>query len=116
LFPSAESSGQHNRNPKSEINVDSVLLALLNEPLFGEERLAAHDFFLTLAACNTVIPVGTGSSSDMTNELNEVGAIDYQGESPDEQALVIAASAYGYKLIERTTGHIVIDVQGERIR
>ncbi|XP_051180788.1 phospholipid-transporting ATPase 1 [Lolium perenne] len=112
----AESSGQHDRNPKSEINVDSVLLALLNEPLFGEERLAAHDFFLTLAACNTVIPVSTGSSSDLTNELNEVGAIDYQGESPDEQALVIAASAYGYKLIERTTGHIVIDVQGERIR
>ncbi|CAM0873059.1 unnamed protein product [Alopecurus aequalis] len=90
----AESSRQHGRKPKSEINVDSVLLALLNEPLFGDERLAAHDFFLTLAACNTVIP----------------------GESPDEQALVIAASAYGYKLIERTTGHIVIDVQGERIR
>ncbi|CAM0873060.1 unnamed protein product [Alopecurus aequalis] len=112
----AESSRQHGRKPKSEINVDSVLLALLNEPLFGDERLAAHDFFLTLAACNTVIPVSTGSSSDLTNELSEVAAIDYQGESPDEQALVIAASAYGYKLIERTTGHIVIDVQGERIR
>lgn len=112
----AESSRQHDRKPKSEINVDPVLLALLNEPLFGEERLAAHDFFLTLAACNTVIPVSTGSSPNLTNELSEVGAIDYQGESPDEQALVIAASAHGYKLVERTTGHIVIDVQGERIR
>jgi phospholipid-transporting ATPase len=116
LNPCAESSRQHGSKSKSEINVDSVLLALLNEPLFGEERLAAHDFFLTLSACNTVIPVRTGNSSDLTNELSEAGAIDYQGESPDEQALVIAASAYGYKLVERTTGHIVIDVQGERIR
>lgn len=112
----AESSSQHDRKPKSEINVDALLLALLKQPLFGEERLAAHDFFLTLAACNTVIPVSTGGSPDLTNEVSEVGAIDYQGESPDEQALVIAASAYGYKLVERTTGHIVIDVQGERIR
>ncbi|KQK21805.1 phospholipid-transporting ATPase 1 isoform X1 [Brachypodium distachyon] len=112
----AESSRQHGRKPKSEINVDPVLMTFLNQPLFGEERLAAHDFFLTLAACNTVIPVSIGSSPDLTNEVNEVGAIDYQGESPDEQALVIAASAYGYKLVERTTGHIVIDVLGERIR
>lgn len=116
MYPSAESSRQHDRKPKSEINVDALLLALLKQPLFGEERLAAHDFFLTLAACNTVIPVSTGGSPDLTNEVSEVGAIDYQGESPDEQALVIAASAYGYKLVERTTGNIVIDVQGERIR
>lgn len=97
------------------INVDSALMALLNQPLVGEERIAAHDFFLTLAACNTVIPVSR-ESFNLTNVVNEIGAIDYQGESPDEQALVIAASAYGYTLVERTTGHIVIDVQGERIR
>ncbi|MCD9643052.1 hypothetical protein HAX54_030158 [Datura stramonium] len=35
---------------------------------------------------------------------------------PDEQALVYAAAAYGFMLIERTSGHIVIDVQGERQR
>jgi phospholipid-transporting ATPase len=103
------------RKPKSVINVDPALLGLLNRPLVGEERLAAHDFFLTLAACNTVIPVST-ESLDLTNEVNETGAIDYQGESPDEQALVTAASAYGYTLVERTTGHIVIDAQGERIK
>ncbi|KAK3151529.1 hypothetical protein QOZ80_3AG0247050 [Eleusine coracana subsp. coracana] len=110
-----ESLRQNGNKPKSVINVDPGLLGLLNQPLVGDERLAAHDFFLTLAACNTVIPVST-ESFDLTNEVNEIGAIDYQGESPDEQALVIAASAYGYTLVERTTGHIVIDVQGERIR
>jgi magnesium-transporting ATPase (P-type) len=52
----------------------------------------------------------------LTNEVDEIGMIDYQGESPDEQALVTAASAYGYTLVERTTGHIVIDVLGERLR
>lgn len=101
---------------KPKINVDSALVALLNQPLVGEERLAAHDFFLTLAACNTVIPVNTESSHDMVNRVDEIGTIDYQGESPDEQALVTAASAYGYTLVERTTGHIVIDVLGDRLR
>ncbi|WVZ56839.1 hypothetical protein U9M48_007313 [Paspalum notatum var. saurae] len=105
---------QSGRKPK--INVDSALMVLLNQPLIGEERLAAHDFFLTLAACNTVIPVSTESSHDLTNEVDEIGAIDYQGESPDEQALVTAAAAYGYTLVERTTGHIVINVLGERLR
>ncbi|GMP51513.1 hypothetical protein CsSME_00017711 [Camellia sinensis var. sinensis] len=42
-------------------------------------------------------------------------AIDYQGESPDEQALVAATSAYRYTLVERTSGHIVIDVNGQKL-
>ncbi|XP_040378098.1 phospholipid-transporting ATPase 1-like [Oryza brachyantha] len=112
----AESSRQQGSKSKSGVSVDSALMALLSQPLVGEERLAAHDFFLTLAACNTVIPVSTENSLDLINEINEVGRIDYQGESPDEQALVTAASAYGYTLVERTTGHIVVDVQGDRIR
>eukprot|EP00268_Persea_americana_P024574 TRINITY_DN23999_c0_g2_i1.p1 TRINITY_DN23999_c0_g2~~TRINITY_DN23999_c0_g2_i1.p1 ORF type:complete len:1322 (+),score=267.17 TRINITY_DN23999_c0_g2_i1:1251-5216(+) len=102
---------------KSEINVDVDLLNLLHKEVAGSERIAAHEFFLTLAACNTVIPVVVRSSSCADGELHEdVGAIDYQGESPDEQALVAAASAYGYTLLERTSGHIVVDVFGERLR
>ncbi|XP_010938029.2 phospholipid-transporting ATPase 1 isoform X1 [Elaeis guineensis] len=107
----------HRWKLKSEINVDPELEALLHKDLVGEERIAAHDFFLTLAACNTVIPMTSRSSSaSSANEVHEVEAIDYQGESPDEQALVSAASAYGYTLVERTTGHVVIDVNGEKIR
>ncbi|KAK6118186.1 hypothetical protein DH2020_048087 [Rehmannia glutinosa] len=103
---------------KSEITPDSELMKLLYKDLFGEERIAAHEFFLTLAACNTVIPILTESPSSDADSLLGGGhiSIDYQGESPDEQALVAAASAYGYTLFERTSGHIVIDVNGEKLR
>ncbi|XP_059644919.1 phospholipid-transporting ATPase 1-like [Cornus florida] len=104
---------------KSGIAIHSDLMELLHKVLAGEERVAAHEFFLSLAACNTVIPILTQSpsSSCTKSESDEdVTAIDYQGESPDEQALVAAASAYGYTLFERTSGHIVIDVNGEKLR
>ncbi|KAM1307812.1 hypothetical protein TB2_009887 [Malus domestica] len=103
---------------KSEISVDNELMELLHKDLGGDDRIAAHEFFLTLAACNTVVPIvsnGTSSSCGKS-ELDDVEAIDYQGESPDEQALVSAASAYGYTLFERTSGHIVMDVNGEKLR
>lgn len=103
---------------KTEITPDPELLELLYKDLCGEERIAAHEFFLTLAACNTVIPIVTDSpSSDSSSLLGDSPiSIDYQGESPDEQALVAAASAYGYTLFERTSGHIVIDANGEKLR
>lgn len=103
---------------KSEINPDSELFKLLYKDLHGEERIAAHEFFLTLAACNTVIPILTESPSSGSGSSLSDGptSIDYQGESPDEQALVAAASAYGYTLFERTSGHIVIDANGEKLR
>ncbi|KAJ6922656.1 phospholipid-transporting ATPase 1-like isoform X1 [Populus alba x Populus x berolinensis] len=104
---------------KSTITVDSELLKLLHKDLVGDERIVAHEFFLALAACNTVIPVRAqdGFSSCTDSQIFEdVETIDYQGESPDEQALVAAASAYGYTLFERTSGHIVIDVNGEKLR
>lgn len=56
------------------------------------------------------------SSSISVEKVDDGEAIDYQGESPDEQALVIAASAYGYTLLERTTGHIVVNVNGKNMR
>ncbi|KAI8559522.1 hypothetical protein RHMOL_Rhmol04G0180000 [Rhododendron molle] len=115
----AAAVGRRRWKLKSEIGVDSELLALLHKDLDGDERRAAHEFFLTLAACNTVIPIliQSQSSSCTESEADEdVEAIDYQGESPDEQALVSAASAYGYTLFERTSGHIVIDVNGEKLR
>ncbi|KAL4312805.1 hypothetical protein GQ457_01G035920 [Hibiscus cannabinus] len=104
---------------KSEISVDSELMNFLHKDLAGDERIAAHLFFLTLAACNTVIPIVSQDASSghgRSDSLGEVKAIDYQGESPDEQALVSAASAYGYTLHERTSGHIVIDVNGDKLR
>ncbi|CAH9134722.1 unnamed protein product [Cuscuta epithymum] len=103
---------------KSDIATDSELMDLLCSDLAGEERIAAHEFFLTLAACNTVIPILTQSlSSGTESELCcNVGAVEYQGESPDEQALAAAASAYGYTLFERSSGHVSIDVNGKKLR
>lgn len=104
---------------KSEIAVDPKLMNMLHKNSNKDERIVAHEFFLTLAACNTVIPIlnDGGFSGCGTSELNEYAeCIDYQGESPDEQALVSAASAYGYTLFERTSGHIVIDINGEKLR
>uniref|UniRef100_A0A2C9VH13 Phospholipid-transporting ATPase n=1 Tax=Manihot esculenta TaxID=3983 RepID=A0A2C9VH13_MANES len=104
---------------KSTLAVDSDLMKLLHKDLVEDERITAHDFFLTLAACNTVIPIRTcdkSSSCADTGCHEDVETVAYQGESPDEQALVSAASAYGYTLYERTSGHIVIDVNGEKLR
>ena len=42
---------------KSDITVDPDLMGLLHKGLNGNERIFAHEFFLTLAACNTVIPI-----------------------------------------------------------
>ncbi|KAL5807689.1 hypothetical protein ACOSQ3_028380 [Xanthoceras sorbifolium] len=114
----ATAAGRRRWKLKSDISVDSELMELLAKDLVGDERNAAHEFFLTLAACNTVIPIltpGTSSSSTRSGLL-EIEDISYQGESPDEQALVSAASAYGYTLFERTSGHIAIDVNGEKLR
>lgn len=113
----SEVLGQRRWKLKSETNLDTQLVSLLRKDLGELERTAAHDFFLTLAACNTVIPITSRSQSSTSCGLAyEAVSIDYQGESPDEQALVAAAASYGYTLVERTSCHIVIDVNGEMLR
>lgn len=96
--------------PKVRVKVDPTLQRVVKSGNDTDVGRCVYDFFLALAACNTIVPIVT-NSSDST-----VKTIDYQGESPDEQALVFAAAAYGFMLVERTSGHIVIDVQGERQR
>ncbi|CAB4268768.1 unnamed protein product [Prunus armeniaca] len=96
--------------PKMKVKADPQLLQLLRSGVDTNEGKHVHEFFLALAACNTIVPLVI-DTSDPNEKL-----VDYQGESPDEQALVYAAAAYGFMLIERTSGHIVIDIQGERQR
>ncbi|KAJ6428709.1 hypothetical protein OIU84_020392 [Salix udensis] len=74
----------------------------------GWEDFAAKDGG---EACNTIVPLVVDDTSDSPVKL-----LDYQGESPDEQALAYAAAAYGFMLTERTSGHIAINIQGERQR
>ncbi|XP_062211114.1 phospholipid-transporting ATPase 1-like isoform X3 [Phragmites australis] len=97
--------------PKTAVKTDPKLVALLKDGA-GAKADSARDFFLTLATCNTIVPIVIdGGTADPGVRL-----VEYQGESPDEQALVYAAAAYGYTLVERTSGHIIIDVFGTRQR
>uniref|UniRef100_A0A7N0T324 Phospholipid-transporting ATPase n=1 Tax=Kalanchoe fedtschenkoi TaxID=63787 RepID=A0A7N0T324_KALFE len=95
--------------PKMKVGVDPKLFQLSKS---GNTEDSQHvcNFFLALAACNTIVPLVVDTSDP------DVKLIDYQGESPDEQALAYAAAAYGFMLIERTSGHIIIDIQGKRQR
>jgi len=96
--------------PKMKVKVNQELLRLAKSGFANKDGKRIYDFFLALAACNTIVPLVI-DTSDPTVKL-----IDYQGESPDEQALTYAAAAYGFMLIERTSGHIMIDIHGEQQR
>ncbi|URE10001.1 phospholipid-transporting ATPase [Musa troglodytarum] len=96
--------------PKATVNTDRKLLRLLETERHTEAGLHAVGFFLALATCNTIVPRVLDTSDP------GVKLIDYQGDSPDEQALVYAAAASGFVLLGRTSGHITIDVLGERQR
>ncbi|ESW20746.1 hypothetical protein PHAVU_005G011100 [Phaseolus vulgaris] len=94
--------------PKMKVKVNPELLQLARSGFLNLEGKRIHDFFVALATCNTIVPLVVDSPDP------DVKLIDYQGESPDEQALAYAAAAYGFMLIERTSGHIVIDIHGQR--
>ncbi|RLN15530.1 hypothetical protein C2845_PM02G27340 [Panicum miliaceum] len=93
--------------PKTAVRTDPRLVALLRDGA-GARADRARDFFLALATCNTIVPIAADGAAAGERVL------EYQGESPDEQALVYAAAAYGYALVERTSGHIIVDVFGAR--
>ncbi|KAE8766932.1 Phospholipid-transporting ATPase 1 [Hordeum vulgare] len=95
--------------PKTAVKTDPKLTALLKDGT-GAKTSHARDLFLALATCNTIVPI-------VVHTVNPAAKlVEYQGESHDEQALVYAAMAYGHKLVERTSGHIVVAVFGTRQR
>ncbi|KAF6146443.1 hypothetical protein GIB67_037743 [Kingdonia uniflora] len=96
--------------PKMNVKADPELQRFLRNGKETEEEKNTHNFFLALATCNTMVPLVVETEDPV------VKLVDYQGESPDEQALVYAAATYGFMLVERTSGHIVVDVHGERQR
>lgn len=62
----------------------------------------SHNFFRLLALCHTV----------MSEERD--GVLDYQAQSPDEEALVSAARNFGFVFKERTPNSITIEVMGHK--
>ncbi|ONM31386.1 phospholipid-transporting ATPase 1 isoform X1 [Zea mays] len=102
--------GDHLWTPKMSVKIDPELVKLLRDGGSNEEPKLVLEFLLALASCNTIVPLVL-DTRDSKQKL-----IDYQGESPDEQALAYAAASYGIVLVERTSGYIVIDVLGDRQR
>lgn len=105
------------------IKIDPDLNRLLASPAPSPAGDSLWEYFLVLAACNTVVPTRVKKSASGQLEMEAVnsnvessGSVEYQGESPDELALVAAAAAYGFTLLERTSASIVIDVRGDRQR
>eukprot|EP00250_Pteridium_aquilinum_P020462 c24823_g2_i1 orf=97-2334(-) len=105
--------------PRQLVKVDLKLLHLLQSDVESLERKAVQEFFIVLAVCNTVVPIRVEDENLPSFEASSTVPpseksifIDYQAESPDEQALVTAAASYGYVLLERSTRHVAIEVQG----
>jgi len=59
----------------------------------------AREFLMFLAMCNTVIVDGSGDS------------LRYNAEGPDEEALVIAAAACGFKLVHTSNGEVTVHAE-----
>lgn len=104
-------------------DIDLELNRLLASPERSPARDLLWEYFLVLAACNTIVPTRVKKSASGQLEMEAANindessdSIEYQGESPDERALVAAAAAYGFTLLERTSASIVIDVRGDRQR
>jgi phospholipid-transporting ATPase len=106
-------------------SADPVLLRILQDPTLRDtKREAIHDFLLTLSACNTVVPTKVSKTTSGALEMEialgtddaEETKLEYQGESPDEVALVSAAASYGYTLLSRTSSYIVLNVLGDTQR
>lgn len=64
--------------------------------VLGPDRKEVYEFFRLLAVCHTVIPEG-----DMSN-------IEFQAESPDEEALVIAAKEMGFLCYKRNLDSLFV--------
>merc|ERR1719481_740640 len=72
---------------------------LLNEVKAGNPD--THMFYRLLALCHTVMP-----------EYGPDGSLEYQAQSPDENALVSAARNFGFVFTERTSRTISIQALG----
>ncbi|PWV12738.1 putative phospholipid-transporting ATPase 1-like protein [Trypanosoma cruzi] len=71
----------------------------------GVIRTAAEEYFLALAICHTIQPFP---------DANAPLGVVYEGGSPDEVALVTTAAEHGFRLLERNSRCLTVEVEGER--
>lgn len=70
----------------------------------SEEREALYEYFLLLALCHTVVI-----------DYDEDGNIDFNAESPDEEAFVKCAASLGLKLVGTEEGFITVEKPGGEV-
>lgn len=86
-------------NPMYETTFRWYDQSLLDAVYNQEEDV--HEFFRLLALCHTVMPA------------EKDGVLEYQAQSPDEEALTSAARNFGFVFKERTPSSITIEVMGQ---
>ncbi|KAH6564529.1 hypothetical protein BASA60_010274 [Batrachochytrium salamandrivorans] len=90
-----------------EMASTGILLGAINDPNYSQKtRDMMLSFAISLGICHGVIP----AIDERTGEL------EYESQSPDETALLIAASNNGVKLLTRTKSHMEIEVLGVKKR
>ena len=89
---------QQTGGPSNTSTKTSDLVQLVRRNPSSALSTAIHKFLLGLALCHTCLP----------EERN--GAIEFQGSSPDETALVKAAQELGYVVKSRTPQRITISI------
>lgn len=116
--------------------VNLSLVDAIRSPPDEKSKKCIFDFFLTLIICNSVFLLekesrnneglsreNKGSSREHEGLMRETGEreqeestkgqMEYQGESPDELALVKEARRYGFVLLERNSKFVEVSVLGE---
>lgn len=97
-----ESSRAEIKRDPHTIVYDRGLLQALSSDEDAQKTKDASQFLLNLAVCNTVVPT-----------MSPHGDVQYQAESPDEEALVQGAASLGFKLVSRTTERVEVEVHGK---
>ncbi|XP_054724801.1 phospholipid-transporting ATPase ID-like [Uloborus diversus] len=87
-------------NPMSESKFRFYDASLVKDIQAGDPEV--HEFFRLLALCHTV----------MSEE--KAGGLEYQAQSPDEEALTSAARNFGFVFRNRTPSSVVIEVMGQK--
>ncbi|XP_030838216.1 probable phospholipid-transporting ATPase IF isoform X3 [Strongylocentrotus purpuratus] len=84
----------------------------------AEDEFDKEQFLLTMALCHTVhVHKEAGSSNGVENgTVGETPMLQYEASSPDEKALVEAASQYGTTFLGGTQEYLEVKHKGQTLR
>jgi phospholipid-transporting ATPase len=89
-------------------NAPSQVLTALSERVIEPDfRRVLHEYWMCILLNHASIPE--------TKDTNDPDSIVYTGPSADENALLRAARDCGYKLLDRTSSGLYVEVLGEKI-